>query len=361
MISEIDQNFEAKPVPTEGIVYHNIKENPFQIYGLFEPYEQERFCRMDPTIAVKASQDVAWLNYNTAGGRVRFATNSAYVVLRVKFREVSVMPHMTLCGSSGFDLYFDTEDGSHFANSFMPPFGGIQNNTYEHVIFLTSRTMRYMTIHFPLYNDVENVEIGLQEDAALLPGREYSVQKPVVYYGSSITQGACACRPGTCYEAILSREFDCDYINLGFSGSAKGEEAMVEYIANLSMSVFVCDYDNNAPTADHLRKTHRPFYTKVREKQPNLPIIFITRPNFHDDCTDDLACRAAVMDTYMYAISQKDPNVFYIDGAQFFNFPLGDNCTVDGIHPNELGFYRMAEGIKPSLQKALLGVISDVE
>ena len=81
---------------------------------------------------------------------------------------------------------------------------------------------------------------------------EYRIKKPVVYYGSSITQGGCASKPGSSYESILSRRFDCDYINLGFSGTAKGEDEIVDYIKGLEMSVFVMDYDHNAPTTEHL-------------------------------------------------------------------------------------------------------------
>lgn len=110
---------------------------------------------------------------------------------------------------------------------------------------------------------------------------KYAVKKPVVYYGSSITQGACASRPGNCYESILSRRLDCDYINLGFSGSAKGEDAIVDYIIGLDMSVFVMDYDYNAPTPEHLEKTHSKMFKAIRAEHPTLPIIIMPRPKFY--------------------------------------------------------------------------------
>ena len=115
-------------------------------------------------------------------------------------------------------------------------------------------------------------------DAELEPAEDYTYTKPILYYGSSITQGGCANRPGTSYQAIIHRSIDADYINLGFSGSCLAEDAMLDYISNLDMSVFVYDYDHNAPTPEFLEKTHEPFYKKLRERRPDLPIIMVSAP-----------------------------------------------------------------------------------
>jgi len=116
--------------------------------------------------------------------------------------------------------------------------------------------MRDILINFPLYNPVDEAFTGLDEDAELLPAAEYAHEKPVVFYGSSITQGACASHPGNAYCNILSRRLNTNNINLGFSGGCHGEDAMAEYLAALDMSVLVYDYDHNAESAEELQRTH---------------------------------------------------------------------------------------------------------
>jgi lysophospholipase L1-like esterase len=174
---------------------------------------------------------------------------------------------------------------------------------------------------------------------------EYTHQKPIVFYGSSITQGGCASTPGGDYAGRVSRKFDADYINLGFSGSAKGEEAIMKYIASLDMSVFVYDYDYNAPDAEHLRKTHYAGYRTVREAQPELPIIMMSSPNYDNIGHNMAERRDVIAASYERALAEGDTNVYFVDGKEHFATFNADECTVDGIHPNDLGFHRMAEAL----------------
>ena len=130
--------------------------------------------------------------------------------------------------------------------------GEYEDRHFEDVLDYSERKMRSFVINFPLYTDVCELYLGLEESAKVEAAPDYEIKVPVVYYGSSITQGGCASRPGTSYQAIISRRLNCDYVNLGFSGNAKGEPAIAEYIAGLEMSVFVYDYDHNAPNPEHL-------------------------------------------------------------------------------------------------------------
>ena len=127
--------------------------------------------------------------------------------------------------------------------------------------------MRTVTVNMPLYNGVQKLYIGVEKGASLQAAAPYTAP-PVVYYGSSITQGGCASRPGSCYENIIHTKWDVDHINLGFSGNARAEDTMMEYIASLSMSVFVYDYDYNAFDSEYYAKTHYKGYLTVREKHP---------------------------------------------------------------------------------------------
>ena len=209
------------------------------------------------------------------------------------------------------------------------------------------------TLHFPLYDEVSAVYIALRKGCRLEAPKPYGHKDPVLYYGSSITQGGCASRPGNCYAGMLSILLDTDHINLGFSGNAKGEQAMAEYIGEQKMSVFVCDYDHNAPNAEHLKKTHYPFYRTVRAAQPDLPIIFISAPDMGKE-EQYAPRRAVVKETFNRAVAEGDRNVYFIDGSSFAStIDLWDCTSVDGTHPNDLGFYLMAKGIEKVLKPLL--------
>ena len=146
---------------------------------------------------------------------------------------------------------------------------------------------------------------------------------------------------------------NCDYINLGFSGSARGEDEIVDYMSGLNMSVFVCDYDHNATTAEYLLDTIERIYKKFREKNPKLPIIFVSKPDFDSDAPANIQRRNVIYSTYINAINSEDKNVFYIDGQSLFKDEGRDSCTVDGCHPNDLGFMRMAETIGHMVKKVI--------
>lgn len=244
--------------------------------------------------------------------------------------------HFTLAGIAGFDMYVG-EDPEYYA-TFIPPVN--LSSGYERIIHFDDRTEREITINFPLYSDVAELYIGLEESAVLKKAPEYKHSKPIVFYGSSITQGGCASRPGNAYENIISRTLHTDYICLGFSGATKAASGFAEYIKNLDMSVFVCDYDNNAPTLKHLEETHQKMFLTVREANPDLPIILLSRPKYRLNKNEQQRL-AVVRKTYTDAIAAGDKNVYLIDGPTLMQY-AGNDGTVDGIHPNDLGFHSMA-------------------
>ena len=296
---------------------------------------------------------VAQLYKNTAGGRVRFATDSDYVVIRAYMPKIGHHNHMCLLGGAGFDLYEDNPaaEDSVYVASFRPPYA--MTDGYVSVFrFREGKKLRYLTINFPTYSDVAKLEIGLQENAKVTEGMAYRNKKPIVFYGSSITQGGCASRPGNNYISLVCRRMNVDYINLGFSGSGKAVDLIVDYMANLDMSCFVSDYDHNAPDADHLRATHCKMYQKIREKNPTLPYVMMSRPDFggHGRVADGCRRRDVIIDTFRYAREQGDGNVYYIDGESYFHGAYEDACTVDRTHPNDLGFMYMAEKVYATLR-----------
>ncbi|MBE6783283.1 MAG: hypothetical protein E7536_04665 [Ruminococcaceae bacterium] len=347
-ILDVDKNFRINPtIRKDDIEFFDIRNSPFKIYGVF--HENGKFRRLPEKVATETSADVEFLHKHTAGGRVRFATDSDYVAIYAVMSEVGKMSHFALTGSAGFDLYIRENGKERYFKTFMPPFD-IEDG-YESVVDFGNSNMKEITINFPLYSNVVNLFVGIRKNACLKEHSLYKTEKPVVFYGSSITQGGCASRPGLSYESILSRKLDVNHINLGFSGCARGEDRIAEYISGLDMSAFVYDYDHNAPTAEHLRNTHEKMFAKIREKNPDLPVIMMSRPKFI--LTEEEKERLEIVkSTYLSAKEKGDKNVYFIDGPALMS-EVENEGTVDDCHPNDSGFMSMAKAIEKVLEKLL--------
>lgn len=343
-ISEIDKNLKVETeIKKDGIKFYDIKEEPFKVYGVF--HDGERFRRIPDDVAKTVSEGVHYGVKYTAGGRVHFRTDSSYIAIHY-VGTMGKMPHFAFTGSCGFDLYI----GNTFAGEYVPPLGN--DKGYESVIDLYNRDMKEVTINFPTYSFVEELYIGLDENSTIEAPTPYRVEKPVVFYGSSITQGGCSSRPGTCYEPYITRRFDCDHINLGFSGNARGEDEIANYIANLDMSLFVYDYDHNAPTTEHLAETHERMFKTIREKNPHLPIIMMSRPKFYLDSHEEKRLEI-IKKTYDNAVAGGDKNVYFIDGRDLCKICKNEG-TVDGCHPTDLGFFSMAQVLGDLIEEKCL-------
>ena len=355
-ISEIDPNLEVKDVVEKNdIEWISAADKRFRVEGFVSScvYEKPKpeYIRLPYSTVQDLNDGMKYLSLNTAGGCVRFKTDSPYICIHSESRSLCIMSHMPMSGIAGFDLY--TDNNTEFVKTFLPPvslsYGPL---AFEGEHSFGSSKLRDITINFPLYNRVDVLNIGLKAGSRILPADGYANDKPVVYYGSSITQGACASHPGNSYEGFVSRALNLGQINLGFSGNCKGEKVIAEYLAKLPMAAFVFDYDFNAPSPEHLRQTHYPFYKIIREAQPELPIICMSRA--HDPDGDDSAARREVIeDTVHRAKAEGDRNIYMLDGRGLFDGDFADCCTVDTVHPNDLGFYRMAQALIPVLENVL--------
>ncbi len=352
-IEKIDPNLQVKTDLKESdLVFYDVRNAPFSLHGFYHPQQEPQFKRLPDDVGNHVNEGVAHLYLDTAGGRVRFATDSLYIAIKAEMPSMCRMPHMPLTGSAGFDLYItDPVSGSErYVKTFVPPVEAEEG--FESIIYLQTRKMHWITIHFPLYSPVNNLYIGLQKDAALKEGLAYRPMDPVVYYGSSITQGGCASRPGNAYQALIAQRMNLDYINLGFSGSGRGEDTIVNYMAGLQMSAFVSDYDHNAPTAEHLQATHCKLYQTIRAAHPDVPYVMLSRPDYMCSSEESINRREVILETYRFARTQGDRNVYWIDGESLFRSPYANLTMVDGLHPNDVGFALMADAIEYELRTA---------
>lgn len=354
-ISTIDRNYAIQTDITSnnGLCYYNIKQAPFVITGFPWFKDNGLFERIPREKLNGLSDELRLLACHTAGGMVRFKSNSRIIVLEAELISAVNMPHMPLTGSSGFDFFFGSSEVKEKYFKTAIPVGGSTavRCTIEDIILPPgSYDVR---INFPLYNGVKSVRIGICNGSNILPPTPFQYEKPVVFYGSSITQGGCASRPGNAYTHIIGRELNCNIVNLGFSGNAKGEVEMAKIISEIDMSMFIMDYDHNAPTAEYLEKTHYNFYKTIRDAKPILPIVLITKPDFGYSLDDNALRRDVVYSTFTAAVNSGDGNIYFIDGEKLFGREHRDCCTVDGTHPNDYGFVLMADGICPVIKKIL--------
>ena len=360
---EIFPDFAQKGLDlTPGQKFYKIPDSRFDLYGVFYDKDAGRFLRMPQDIADKVNPTVALLNGYTAGGRIRFSTDADRMSITVSCDVLNAYCHMPALGTGGFMLLEEKtgEDGRisyKMAAAFVP--GHYANvseskgpNGYTVEKYLPGEGMRDFILYMPTYNDIKELILGFPEGAKCQPGLKYRQDvKPVLYYGSSITEGGCSSRPDIPYQCFISRWTNTDFINLGFSSGALGEEVMAEYLASLDVSVFVCDYDHNAPNAGHLYKTHERLYRIFRKAHPTTPVIIMSKPDFDIDPTAPMR-RQAVKATYDKAVSEGDENVYFIDGQSLFGETDRECCTVDSTHPNDIGFLRMAERVYAELKKA---------
>lgn len=329
---------------SENYKLFSADENPFGVYGVKK--NENGYYRLPVDVAEKSNSGVVFHNYQTAGGRIRFITDAKSFSLCAEMQSVDHMSHFAMTGSGGFDIYAD----SVYRATIIPEFD--MTDHIEGKVDFKDNGKKQITINFPTYAGVKNIYLAFPEDTIIEAPIPYTTKLPIVFYGSSITQGGCSSRPGNTYEAIISRRLDFDYINLGFSGSARAEDAMVEYISNLEMSAFVLDYDHNAPDVEHLKNTHEKMFRAVREKNPDLPILMMTRPKVHLD-DDEIERRDIVERTYKNAVNSGDENVYFIPGDKLISADAIECATVDNTHPNDSGFLSMANAMETTIKVML--------
>lgn len=357
-LAKIDKNFATQTVSKQDVKWRSALSDDFSVHGITYSSELGHFVRMPQKIADQVNEGVSNLNRHTTGGRIRFTTNSPYIAIKALLANVGISKHETIILQYGFSVYVDDV----YYGMIAPTFNQISHDgkdveydaEIEFTLFgIIPNNYHNITIFTPLYGSVKQLFIGLKEDSQVKPQSPYTHTKPVVFYGSSITQGGVASRAGNDYVGLISQELDTEILNLGFSGSARGEQVIAEYISGLDASVFVIDYDHNAKTVEHLRNTHLPFYKTIRNKQPTTPIVMISRPNYGSLPKTDNERKRVIIETYEHALNNGDKNVYFIDGETFFQGQFRNACTVDGTHPSDLGFYLMAKKIAPVIKKLL--------
>lgn len=326
----------------------HFSQAPFKVYGAPLFYRTGKMWRLPDELTNQLPKEfIDWnLAHRCPGARLCFRTDSPVVSIRILFRSISVDIGMSLYAAQSGNVFVGERQKAVYKGLVMPRDG--YNRPEASGTFHKSSEMEDVTVYLPRNEEITDVFIQLEDGATVETPTPYTHAVPILFYGSSITEGGCCSMPATAYNALVCRWLDADYINMGFSGSAKGEIIMADYLNSLEKSVFVMDYDHNAPNAAHLRETHAPFFRRIRQHSPHLPVIFMTKPNFDYD-QDSRERRQIIFDTYQAALDAGDNNVYFLDGETFFGEEDRFACSNDCLHPNDLGMYRMAKKLYPVL------------
>ncbi len=283
------------------------------------------------------------LSRNLSGVRLRFRSESDLLEIKGRVSKYRATENFSMIGKSGIDIYVD---GTYWQTVLgAPKFNGR--------IRLPGKKGRVFEIYLPAYNGLKSVGIG--SDAELFPPEGYRVEKPIVFYGSSITQGGCASRPGLAYTNIIGRNLGADIINYGFSGNGTGEKEIAGLIAGVPASMYVLDWGLNVMKLGFklLQERYGQFFDIIREKNPATPILVVNLQNVAEELYSEQVHEYATMfrdhiraeyDTR----AKSDPNIHYVDGQKIIGLEeLG--LTVDGSHPNDLGMAKYVEILAPTV------------
>ena len=293
------------------------------------------------------------LSHDSAGMCVRFVTDATAISARWTLRkELLALPHMPASGVSGVDLYVRDEAKWAWLGSGRPD--KFPTNERQLVKDLRQERREFI-LYFPLYNGVTEMQIGVAPDAHFeaAPAR---TNKPMLFYGTSILQGGCASRPGMAYPAILGRRCDWPALNLGFSSNALSEPEIARLFAELDPAVYVLDPLPNMG-AESVRERSANFIQTLRKAHPQTPIVLVENVEYPDGKFVEprhkrySEANAELKKIYERLVREGDRKLFYVPGEKLFG--SDGEATVDGTHPTDLGFLRMADAIEPILQRAL--------
>ena len=289
------------------------------------------------------------LGLSPSGGRIRFRTNSTRLAIRLEYPSPPNMANMHAFGQTGVDLYLD----GVYRSTATAPKDAASGKTVEYVFFEgLPRATRDVLLYLPLYKPVNVLGVQMDADAEISSPRRFATSKPVVFYGTSITQGGCASRSGMSYQAILARQLNLDFVNLGFSGNGKGEPVVARMTAEIDAAAFVLDFAGNNPTVESLKEVYEPFLATVRAKHPNTPIIAVTPIARSREDSRTAEMRKHIGEVVTAKIAAGDSLLTLVDGLSLLG-PNQLDGLVDGAHPNDLGFQWMADGLAPRIAKVL--------
>lgn len=344
----------ADIVVTNGVKWMDGKLLPIE--GRMFDDVDHYYDRLPSGVTTNVNGGVRAMKHHTTGLQFRFVTDSKKLTFKwVPYFNDLEMDHMPSTGVSGIDVYRYDEKANRWIYVKTGRIRDVKGATLQ----IPWKPGSACLVNLPLYNGIKSFRLGIEEKADIkpLPPRKSGVQKPVVFYGTSITHGGCASRPGLSFVNILGRDLDVPVVNLGFSGSGMMEYEMSEHLLRIDASCYVLDclWNMGSKTLESKRKrglveeNYEPFIRNLRAKRPGVPIImaeacdvFGGEPNVKDIYTKNL---------YDKLIAEGWKDLYYLPKKDMY-FSDGEG-TVDGCHPNDWGMMALAKSFGKAVKDAL--------
>lgn len=333
----------------KNLVYHDARQ--FPVLGTVVPVE-EGYTRFPDSLKNQVERELLYtLGTNTAGMAIRFSSDATALSAKWVSTLELEMNHMTPVGIRGLDLYTLDDNSEWTFVSSVRPTCNKKASQYS-IVSGMERKMREYLLYLPLYDGIDSLYIGIDSAAVIqMPNVDLPVrEKPIVVYGTSITQGACASRPGMAYTNILEREMNREFYNFGFSGNGQLDMEVAQLLVTIDAGLYIMDcLPNN--TAERLNERLEPFYRYLREHRPDVPILFVESPLFpiiryNQGTADAINAKNEVLREFYEKIKAEGAqNIYYMEAEEVF----GGNTefTVDNYHFTDLGFRYFADKLKP--------------
>lgn len=303
---------------------------------------------------------------HSAGGQLRFKTDSKTIMVKVSLQTMDNAADIMTYSRIGFDLYVGPPSNPHFIGITRLNFDDVTEHECSFVasVLKSDRSaMREFTLNFPLYASIQAFALGLEPGSRIEAPSPRLDDRPIVVYGTSIQQGCCASRPGLCHTNLMSRWLNRPFINLGFAGSGKGEPEVARVLATVkNPAMFVLDYDSNS-SLESLAATLGNFTDILRQAHRETPILTVSRMRYMTEypmdagdpiCSEDRIKRTAIhVENMRRGRASGDRNIHFLDGFWLFGDEDFHECTADGVHANDLGFYRMARVMAGEIRRIL--------
>lgn len=342
----------AQPAKTDkkNLVYFS--KEYFQIGGtrIAEQEKENAYDRLPLAYKEKVRKEVWDLSKSSAGITVSFITNATTIAARWTVLNNFSMNHMAASGVKGVDLYVKEAGQWQYVNTGRPASG---KETETTLISNMKGDQREYRLYLPLYDGVVSLQIGIDSGKTISKPKPVTA-KPIIFYGTSITQGGCASRPGMAHTNIIGRKLDIECVNLGFSGNGRMEQPLAELLADTDALLYVIDCVPNMST-EMITANTGALVATIRKKRPTTPIVLVEN-TFYETAAHDLKLKEQLQQKnsnlrriFDSLRAKAVPHLYYVPTTN----ALGSDHegTVDGVHFTDLGFSRFADHLITAFRK----------
>lgn len=319
---------------------------------------KESYTRLPQRAQEKVRADVWNLSRQSAGLSVGFRSNAPEIKVRYVVTGGLSMPHMPATGVSGIDLYATDADGRSRWCGGKYAFNDTITYTYSGLTYAADYGHGYeYQLFLPLYNQVSWMEIGVPADASFrfLPA---SQDKPLVIYGTSIAQGACASRPGMAWGNIVGRMLEHPVVNLGFSGNGKLESELFDLLSEIDAKLYLIDCMPNLPGKEASAVIYDRTLAGVKKlrTRSQAPILLVEHSGYTNEFSSKSTAESyqvanvELRKAYEALTKEGIADLHYLTKAEI---GLSMDAMVEGVHPTDLGMQQYADSYVKKIREIL--------